>query len=72
MHDMNKRYPCFSPIPALIVIIVAMFFIVKPSIYHDPLWLIISITNTLFVVATGLCAADPSPIYPLDFKKERR
>jgi hypothetical protein len=71
IHDMNKRYPCFLPIPALIVIIVAMFLIVQPSIYYDPLRLN-PITNTLFIAATGLCAAGLSPIYPLNFKKEQR
>ena len=68
---MNKRYLRFLPIPTLIIIIAALFFIVRPSICYDPLWLI-PIANTLFVTATGLCAAGPSPIYPLDFKKEQR
>jgi hypothetical protein len=68
---MNKRYPSFLPIPVLIVIIAAMSFIVQPSIYYDPLWLIPA-KKILFITATALCTADRSARYPLAFKKEQR
>jgi hypothetical protein len=47
---MYKRYLYlgFFPIPALIVIIVALYFAVKPSAFYDPA-LLIPFANTLFV-----------------------
>ena len=71
IHDMNKRYPSFLPVLALILIIAALFLIIQPSTYCDPPWLA-TITNTLFVALTGWYAAGQSPRYPLVFKKEQR
>jgi hypothetical protein len=44
----DNKHLSFLPIPALIVIISALYFAVKPSVFYDPAWLI-PITNTLFV-----------------------
>jgi len=45
---MDKRLLGFLPIPLLAGIIAMLYFVVDPSAYYDPGWLI-PVTNTLFV-----------------------
>jgi phosphatidylglycerophosphate synthase len=67
---MNKIYPNFLTILALIVIIAVLFFIIQPSIYDDPLWLI-PITNTLLIaVIVIFFSGEPSRIPPAFNKEE--
>ncbi len=45
-----KRHLGFIPIPALILIVAVLHFVVKPSLFFEPTWLL-PLTNTLFVTA---------------------
>ena len=45
---MDKKHLSFIPIPALIVIVLALYLAVKPSVFFEPTWLL-PITNTVFV-----------------------
>jgi PAS domain S-box-containing protein len=56
MNKMDKRHLSFIPIPALIVIIVALYLIIKPSVFFEPIWLL-PITNTVFVTLIFLIVA---------------
>ena len=40
MNGMDKRHLSFIPVPALIVIIVALYLIIKPSVFFEPTWLL--------------------------------
>ena len=53
---MDKRHLSFIPVPALIVIIVALYLIIKPSVFFEPTWLL-PITNTVFVTMIFLIVA---------------
>ena len=53
---MDKRHLSFIPIPALIVIIVALYLIIKPSVFFEPTWLL-PITNTVFVTVVFFIVA---------------
>ncbi len=48
MNRKDKRYFSFIPIPALVVIILALYLVIKPSLFYEPSWLL-PITNTVFV-----------------------
>jgi hypothetical protein len=37
---MAKRHLSFIPIPALTVIIAALYLFVKPSLFYEPSWLV--------------------------------
>jgi PAS domain S-box-containing protein len=52
----DKRYLAFIPIPTLVVVISVLHFIVKPSLYYEPPWLL-PITNAVFVTAVFLIVA---------------
>jgi PAS domain S-box-containing protein len=56
MNRMDKRHLSFIPVPALIVIIVALYLIIKPSVFFEPAWLL-PITNTVFVTMIFLIVA---------------
>jgi PAS domain S-box-containing protein len=53
---MDKRYLGFLPIPALVVIIAALYFTISPSVFYEPAWLI-PISNTLFVAVICFAVA---------------
>jgi len=48
MSRIAKRYLGFIPVPALLFIVALLHFIVKPSLFYEPTWLL-PVTNTLFV-----------------------
>jgi PAS domain S-box-containing protein len=48
MTGTDKESLSFIPIPALIIIVLALYLIVKPSVFFEPTWLL-PITNTVFV-----------------------
>jgi PAS domain S-box-containing protein len=52
----DTRYLSFMPIPALVLIILALYFIIKPSLFYEPSWLL-PITNTVFVTVVFLIVA---------------
>jgi PAS domain S-box-containing protein len=56
VNRMAKRHLSFMPIPALIVIIAALYLIVKPSVFYEPPWLL-PITNTVFVTVVFFIVA---------------
>jgi uncharacterized protein (DUF983 family) len=56
MNRIDKRHLSFMPIPALIVIIVALYLVIKPSVFFEPTWLL-PITNTIFVTIIFLIVA---------------
>ncbi len=56
MDRVDKRHLSFIPIPSLIVIIVALYLIIKPSVFFEPTWLL-PITNTVFVTIIFLIVA---------------
>ena len=56
MKRAAKRHMGFIPIPALIVIMAALYLIVKPSLFYEPSWLL-PITNTVFVTVVFFIVA---------------
>jgi hypothetical protein len=46
----------FTPIPALISLMVVLYFTVKPTLFYEPVWLL-PVTNTLFVTVVCLLVA---------------
>jgi hypothetical protein len=56
VNRMAKRHLSFMPIPALIVIIAALYLIVKPSVFYEPSWLL-PLTNTVFVTVVFFIVA---------------
>jgi PAS domain S-box-containing protein len=52
----ETRYLSFIPIPALVAIILAFYWIIKPSLFYEPPWLL-PITNTVFVTVVFLIVA---------------
>jgi len=56
MTRMDKKYLSFIPIPALIVVVLALYLTVQPSVFFEPAWLL-PITNTLFVTVVCFIVA---------------
>jgi PAS domain S-box-containing protein len=56
MKRIKNGYLSFIPIPTLIVIVVALSLIDKPSLFYEPSWLL-PITNTVFVTVVFLIVA---------------
>jgi PAS domain S-box-containing protein len=48
MTKMDKKRLSFIPIPALIIIVLALYLTIKPTVFFEPTWLL-PITNTVFV-----------------------
>ena len=48
MNGKGIKYFSFIPVPALVVIILTLYLILKPSLFYEPSWLR-PITNTVFV-----------------------
>ena len=56
MPRKDTKIVAFIPIPALVVLIAELHFIVKPSVYYEPPWLL-PITNAVFITAVFLIVA---------------
>jgi PAS domain S-box-containing protein len=52
----GKRYLAFIPVPTLVVVMSALYLIVKPSRFYEPPWLL-PITNAVFVTVVFLIVA---------------
>ena len=48
MREVAKRCLGFVPVPVLLLIMGILYFVVKPSLFFEPSWLL-PVTNTLFV-----------------------
>ena len=56
MDGKGTRHLSFIPVPVLVVIILALYVIVKPSLFYEPSWLL-PVTNTIFVTGVFFIVA---------------
>jgi PAS domain S-box-containing protein len=56
VNSKDRRYLSFIPVPTLVVIILVLHFVVKPSLFYEPPWLL-PIMNTLFITVVFLLVA---------------